>query len=109
MATPTLAKRPVREREIKKKVRQLLVSHGRGVYFHFPVLLGYGEMTLDIIGCAYGKFFAVETKASASRKPTDRQVATAQRMADAGGKVFLVYDDATLTNFSQWLEQWRSE
>ena len=66
-----------------------------------PVPSGFGESTLDYIGCYRGKYFAVETKAP-GKKPTDRQNMVIDRMRKAGGKVFVI--DGDLTELKQWID-----
>lgn len=81
MATP--------ESKVKKKVRELLDQYGPDLYYNMPVPAGYGEPMLDFVGCFYGKFFMIETKAEG--KPlTPRQMFISQRVQSARGKVFVV-------------------
>lgn len=65
-----------------------------------PVPSGFGESTLDYIGCYRGKYFAIETKAP-GKKPTDRQNMVIDKMRKAGGKVFVI--DGDLTELKQWI------
>lgn len=66
-----------------------------------PVPSGFGESTLDYIGCYRGKYFAVETKAP-GKKPTDRQNMIIDRMRKAGGAVFII--DGDLTELKHWID-----
>lgn len=66
-----------------------------------PVPSGFGESTLDYIGCYRGKYFAIETKAP-GKKPTDRQNMVIDKMRKAGGKVFVI--DGDLTELKQWID-----
>jgi len=88
------------EGKVKKTVSALLKSVP-GVFYTMPVPSGYGESTLDYIGCYRGKYFAVETKAP-GKKPTDRQNMVIDKMRKAGGAVFVI--DGDLTELKQWLE-----
>lgn len=67
-----------------------------------PVPSGFGESTLDYIGCYRGKYFAIETKAP-GKKPTDRQNMVIDKMRKAGGKVFVI--DGDLTELKQWITE----
>lgn len=88
------------EGKVKKTVSALLRSVPE-LYYFMPVPSGYGESTLDYLGCYRGQFFAVETK-SPGKKPTDRQNMMIQRMQQAGGKVFVI--DGDLTELKQWID-----
>lgn len=87
------------EGKVKKTVSTLLKSV-EGLFYTMPVPSGFGESTLDYIGCYRGKYFAVETKAP-GKKPTDRQEAIINKMRKAGGAVFVI--DGDLTEIKQWI------
>jgi len=87
------------EGKVKKTVSTLLKSVD-GLFYTMPVPSGFGESTLDYIGCYRGKYFAVETKAP-GKKPTDRQEAIIKKMREAGGSVFVI--DGNLTELKEWL------
>ena len=67
---------------VKKKVRNYLVSIG--AYFFFPVQMGIGSSTLDILCCIGGKFIGIEVKAP-GKVPTPRQRLTMAAIEEAGG------------------------
>ena len=48
--------------------------------------------TPDIIGCAYGHFFAIEAKKTAKEKPSPAQVYNLKKFQVAGGRVFISHD-----------------
>lgn len=77
------------ESKVKKKVRELLDHYGADLYYNMPVPAGYGEPMLDFVGCFYGKFFMIETKAE-GKVLTPRQNHIANCVASARGKVFIV-------------------
>jgi hypothetical protein len=89
------------EGKVKKTVSTLLKSVD-GLFYTMPVPSGFGESTLDYIGCYRGKYFAVETKAP-GKKPTDRQQAIISKMRAAGGAVFVI--DGDLTELKQWITE----
>lgn len=89
------------EGKVKKTISALLKSVP-GMYFFMPVPSGYGESTLDYLGCYKGRFFAVEAKAP-GKKPTDRQIMMIERMRRAGGTVFVI--DGDITELRNWIEQ----
>lgn len=66
-----------------------------------PVVNGYGQPTLDYVGCINGWFFSVETKAP-GKHPTPRQRQTMERMRAAGGAVFVI--DGDVTALRVWLD-----
>ena len=89
------------EGKVKKTVSTLLKSVD-GLFYTMPVPSGFGESTLDYIGCYRGKYFAVETKAP-GKKPTDRQQAIIAKMRAAGGAVFVI--DGDLTELKSWITE----
>lgn len=89
------------ESRVKAKVKELLKKYG--AYWHCPVQNGMGAPSLDFIGCHYGDFFAVETKAP-GKKPTPRQEMTMESMEKAGGRPFVVAGDAGMEELEEWLE-----
>ena len=88
------------EGKVKRTVSTLLKSVP-GLFYTMPVPSGFGESTLDYIGCYRGKYFAIETKAP-GKKPTDRQNMVIDKMRKAGGKVFVI--DGDLTELKQWID-----
>lgn len=48
--------------------------------------------TPDVLGCAYGHFFAIESKRSAKEQPTEAQQYNLKKFRQAGGKTFVSYD-----------------
>jgi hypothetical protein len=96
------------EGKIKARVKNLLADNERWgyIYTHWPVPSGYGEQTLDCIGCYHSRFFAIETKAP-GKKPTPRQEYTMENMRRAGVAVFVI-DSDDLTELELWLLSVRS-
>jgi hypothetical protein len=96
-----MAKTP--EGAVKAKVRQILGNFD-GMYTYWPVPSGYGQTTLDVIGCYRGHFFSIETKAP-GKKPTLRQVSVINEMEYAQGKVFVIdsTSDPRLRDLEAWL------
>ena len=90
------------EGKVKEKVKRLLKQFP--IYYHMPVQNGMGAPSLDFIGCAWGFYFGIETKAGMAGKPTPRQRNTMDRIESSGGQTFLV-DDSTesLVVLEQWL------
>lgn len=91
------------EGKIKKRVSALLKEYAPELWYTMPVPSGYGESTLDYIGCFHKHFFAVETKAPGKR-PTPRQSVIINQIEAAGGRVFVVSDDEGLMLLSHWLK-----
>jgi hypothetical protein len=88
------------EGRVKNKVRAVLNHYAPGVWWYMPVGNGMGKPTLDFMGCAWGQFFSIETKAPGG-KPTPRQEGTIARMQDAKGKTFVI--DGDTTELETWL------
>lgn len=90
------------EGKVKREVSAILKGDANTYYF-MPVPGGYGESTLDYVGCNAGRWFAIETKAP-GKKPTDRQKMIASMMERAGGKVFVIDGDpAQYLELKVWL------
>lgn len=92
------------EGRVKSRVKKLL-SRYEGLYQFWPVQMGYGATTLDVVGCYKGLFFAVETK-KAGGKLTPRQEVTVSQMVAAGAKVFEIVgeDSPVLFELKSWLD-----
>ena len=75
------------ERTIKDAVRKRLKEIE--AYYFFPVPMGLGETTLDILVCVKGRFVAIECKRPGG-KPTQLQLITIERIIKAGGLVYVV-------------------
>ena len=48
--------------------------------------------TPDILGCAHGRFFAIEAKRSAREKPSAAQIYNLNKFIGAGGQTFVSFD-----------------
>jgi hypothetical protein len=48
--------------------------------------------TPDVLGCAHGRFFAIEAKRSALEKPSAAQQYNMKKFRRAGGKTFISHD-----------------
>ena len=88
------------EGKIKKKVSTYLRSID-GLWYFMPVPGGYGQSTLDYIGCYRGRFFAIETKAPGN-KPTERQKHIMQAILASGGRCFVI-DSDELGELQLWI------
>lgn len=89
------------EGKVKRAVSQVLAAMPR-VYYEMPVPSGFGKTTLDYIGCANGRFFAIETKAPGG-KPTERQKVTMAQMRRVGAKVFVISEATDTQDLFDWL------
>lgn len=96
------------EGRVKDLVKKLLKEYAPHVYYHMPVQNGMGSPTLDFIGCAYGVYFGIETKAP-GKSPTPRQAATMEQIVQAKGRVFVI--DGPTTRYIElrnWLDELRT-
>jgi len=58
------------EGKVKKRITDLLKSHGEDVYYFSPVTGGFGKSGVpDIVVCAYGLFVGIEVKADKRKNP----------------------------------------
>ena len=90
------------EGRIKEKIKDVLKLYEPELWFHMAVPYGYGEQTLDFVGCFHGCFFAVEAKAP-GKEPTSLQRRTIARMRIAGGTVFIVDNEMSLRVLADFL------
>lgn len=87
------------EGKVKAKVRKAkaaLIKDGYGIWSFMPVQMGYGAPALDFLWCVNGFFVAIETKVK-GKYMTPRQEQTAAEIKEAGGMVFVVFDDESLS------------
>jgi hypothetical protein len=93
------------ENRVKAKLRKLFMEY-RGLYSYWPVPMGYGRTTLDVLGCYRGRFFSVETKAE-GKKPTLKQTLEINHIERAMGRAFVIsgVNDPEFEVLKQWLDQ----
>lgn len=76
------------EAKVKKKVTEILKTHG--AYYFYPVTGGYGASGVpDIIGCVNGRFFGIECKAGRGTT-TALQEKNLQQIRDTGGEALVI-------------------
>jgi hypothetical protein len=93
------------ESKVKKKIKATLDNYGSAIIWYFmPVPGGYGKPTLDYLGSARGRFFAIEAKAP-GEKPTPRQEITIAAMLASGAMVFVIDGDAGIEVLDTWLAE----
>lgn len=86
---------PTPESKVKAKVDKMLSQ--LGVWFFSPQAGPFGRAGIpDRIVCVNGYFVGIEVKADVKSKPTKLQIDCMAKIERAGGKCFVVYDDATL-------------
>lgn len=89
------------EGKVKQKISNVL-RNTPGLYYFMPVPGGFGQSTVDYIGCYCGLFFAIEAKKPGG-KPTQRQTQIMNAMEKAWGKVFVI--DGDTTELEAWLSR----
>ena len=75
------------EGRVKAAIKKVLSEFPH--YGYWPVPAGYGESTLDYVGCINGSAFLIEAKAP-GKKPTDRQKQIIGAARRAGARVFVI-------------------
>jgi len=79
------------ESKVKKKVAELLKKYD--AYYFFPAMGAFGRAGIpDIVGCYYGRYFAVECKAGKG-KTTAIQEAEIKKIQKSKGHVFVINED----------------
>ena len=58
--------------------------------------------TPDVLGCAHGRFFAIEAKKNSREKPTVAQKYNLKKFREAGGKTFVSYDPK-VQEVTEWI------
>lgn len=90
------------EGRIKRKVTAMLKKYR--VWYFFPAANGFGRAGIpDIIAIVRGIFVGIECKADRTKKPTALQVQCGEKIVAAGGRWFLVCDDATLADVEKFV------
>ena len=92
------------EGKIKQKIDKMLKSKSNLWYFK-PQAGQYGRSGVsDYIICSYGQLVGVEAKADKTKKPTALQAQCMEKIEAAGGKAYVVYDQATLDHVESVLD-----
>jgi len=73
------------ERDVKRELCKLLDEIG--AYQYWPVPMGFGAATVDVLLCYKGRFYGVETKRPGVKKATPRQSSVLRNIAKAGGGI----------------------
>lgn len=95
------------EGRVKKSVKEVLAEFEGSIYYAMLVPAGYGNTTLDFIGCIGGKFFAIETKKPGAA-PSKWQEQIMALMVLGRGKVFVI-DGTGKFDTTQDLRCWLAE
>jgi len=91
------------EGKIKKKIDAMLKS--KGVWYFKPQAGPFGRSGVpDYIICSYGQFVGVEAKSGPTHKPTALQTQCMEKIEAAGGRAYVVYDQATLDHVESVLD-----
>lgn len=72
---------------LEKHVKEVLKKYLReiGAYQYWPVPMGYGAKTIDVLICYNGMFFGIECKRPGVEEATGYQNMTMQEIHNAGG------------------------
>lgn len=96
------------ENKVKRKLDRMLKAEA--VWFFSPQSGPYGVSGIpDRILCLEGLFVGVECKADRTKKPTALQELRRDEIVNAGGKWFLVYDDATIGVVREFIASYRRQ
>jgi hypothetical protein len=80
------------ERDVKRPLKKLLDD--LGAYQFWPVQMGYGSTTIDVLFCWHGQFYGVETKRPGVDHATVSQMHVMGLIETAGGQCCLENDPA---------------
>jgi len=90
------------EGKVKAAIRETLRKYAGSIYVYMPVPGGYGRTTLDYLGIADGRGFAIEAKRKGG-KLTARQELIIAQIKEAGGRVFVIDGYAGIMELDEWL------
>ena len=81
------------EKKVKTAVVKILKTEYPDAYYFYPVMGGYGASGIpDIVGCYWGRFFAIECKAGKG-KTTALQDKNIAQIKHALGRAVVVNED----------------
>jgi hypothetical protein len=89
------------EATVKKVVRKILKEVG--AYSFWPVQMGMGARTVDVLVCYRSKFFGFEIKAP-GEKPTALQSLCMRKIMEAGGETLVIDSVEMAGHLEHWLE-----
>jgi len=89
------------EARVKKAVRKVLEEVG--AYSFWPVQMGLGARTVDVLVCHKSKFFGFEIKAP-GEKPTALQSLCMRKIREAGGETLVIDSVEMAGHLKDWLE-----
>ena len=91
------------EGKIKKNTDKMLKE--LGVWYFKPQSGPYGPSGIpDYICCVRGLIMGIEAKSGPTKKPTALQQQCMNKIVAAGGTCFVVYDDKTIQQVADWVE-----
>ena len=94
------------EGKIKVKLDKMLKSYGKHLLYYNPQAGAFGRAGIpDKILCVNGHFIGVECKADRSKKPTALQLQCMEKIEQAGGVCFVVYDNETINHVKLYIER----
>tara|TARA_R100001443_G_scaffold44900_2_gene57816 strand:+ start:1729 stop:2034 length:306 start_codon:yes stop_codon:yes gene_type:complete len=94
------------EGKIKLKLDKMLKSYNKDVWYFNPQSGIFGKSGIpDKILCVNGKFIGVECKADRTKKPTALQLQCMEKISQAGGVCFVVYDNETINQVKLYIER----
>lgn len=81
------------EKKVKNSVVKILKEEYPDAYYFYPVMGGYGASGIpDIVGCYWGRFFAIECKAGKG-KTTALQDKNIAQIKKSLGRAVVVNED----------------
>ena len=94
------------EGKIKLKLDKMLKSYNKDLWYFNPQSGIFGKSGIpDKILCVHGKFIGVECKADRTKKPTALQLQCMEKISQAGGVCFVVYDNETINQVKLYIER----
>ena len=90
------------EGRIKSRLDKVFKKHK--IWYFSPQSGSFGRAGIpDRLAVVKGRLLGVEAKADSKKKPTPLQVKCMKDIEKAGGKCFLVFDEATIDEVEQYI------
>jgi hypothetical protein len=96
------------EGRIKARLDKMLKAEG--VWSYSPQAGPFGVSGIpDRVAIVAGQFVGIECKADKTKKPTALQMKCMGDIEQAGGKCFVAYDDETIAEIRDYIEEKRDD
>jgi len=90
------------EGKIKARLDKMLKKHK--VWYFSPQSGPFGRAGIpDRLAVVHGRLLGIEAKSGKTKKPTALQIKCMKEIEQHGGKCFVVFDDATISEVEEYI------